>query len=298
MLTNMLKQLFRKSHLGGFKRVLTEFDAYQRALFEAEDINRIVTTRYGLMIYNRNDYVVGRSLETYGEWCQKELDLLAGYIRPGMTVCDVGAHIGTHTLFFSRAVGSAGKVYAFEPQRVVFQVLAGNAALNSLQNVWCRQVALGSRSGSAAIPAVDYGSSDNFGAIALREAGRGGETVPISRIDDLGLASIGLIKIDVEGMEKDVLEGAANTIRGCRPVIYVENNREGQAGALVEYVDLLGYDMYWHSLQYYNADNFAGEKRNIFSTAGETNMLCLPRGTVPPEPALSRVTVPFAGLRR
>lgn len=297
MLATLLKQVFRarpspaaaSGTPQGFRRLLTELDDYQADAFDAEDIMRMVLTRHGPMMYNRHDYIIGASLETYGEWCEQEIALLSRFVERGMTVCDVGAHIGTHTLFFSRAVGPAGRVHAFEPQPFVFHFLAGNVALNSLQNVRCRPVAAGAAAGTAVMPDVSYAGSRNFGAIALEQAGAG-ERVPVAAIDDLALGPVHLMKIDVEGMEKDVLDGAARTIAACRPVLYVENNRKAQSGPLIETLAGHGYEMYWHALAYYNPDNYAGSKDNLFGTAGETNMLCLPRGTAPSWLTLPRVT--------
>ncbi len=79
--------------------------------------------RYGLMLYNVHDSVVGRSLAKYGEWAQSELELLESWISPGDWVVDAGAYIGTHTLFFARQVTSKGRVFAIEPQRRAFQLL-------------------------------------------------------------------------------------------------------------------------------------------------------------------------------
>jgi hypothetical protein len=91
-------------------------------------------------------------------------------------------------------------------------------------------------------------------------------------------------------MEKEVLDGAARTIAAFRPVLYVENNRKAQSGPLIETLARHGYDMYWHALTYYNPDNYAGSQDNLFGTAGETNMLCLPRGTAPSWLTLPRVS--------
>ena len=91
-----------------------------------QEFNCLKTCRYGRMLYNKNDAFTGRSLELYGEWKQKELDLLAQVIRPGSLVVDVGANIGCHTLFFAKMAGLRGKVFAFEPHRLLFQTLKNN----------------------------------------------------------------------------------------------------------------------------------------------------------------------------
>src|ERR1019366_7938506 len=98
--------------------------------------------KYGLMMYNRKDIWVGRSLEVYGEFSENEVKLFREIVKPGNTVIDVGANIGTHTVAFSRLVGS-GVVVAFEPERTAFYALAGNLALNNIRNTFCFQQAIG-----------------------------------------------------------------------------------------------------------------------------------------------------------
>ena len=89
--------------------------------------------------------------------------LLGTLIGPGNVVVDVGAHIGCHSLFFARCVGSNGHVHAFEPQRILFQTLCGNMAINSLQNVTCHPFALGAQPGTGSMQPVDYLASHNAG---------------------------------------------------------------------------------------------------------------------------------------
>jgi Flp pilus assembly protein TadD len=116
---------------------------------------------------------IGRSLERYGEFSEGECDLLRQMVRPGQVVVEAGANIGAHTLVLSQLVGPAGRVYAFEPQRVVFQILCGNLALNGCLNVVCREVALGDQPGQLRVPPIDYQRENNFGGVELRGTMRG-----------------------------------------------------------------------------------------------------------------------------
>ena len=120
-----------------------------------QGFNRLKRCRYGLMLYNPNDRFVGRALDLYGEFSEGEVQLFRQTVKPGQMVLDVGAHIGTHTLFFARAVGSRGAVIAFEPQRLLFQTLCANMALNSITNVICRNNGVGEDSGIIRVPALD-----------------------------------------------------------------------------------------------------------------------------------------------
>ena len=239
--------------------------------------NQCIRGRHGYMIYNRNDTFIGRSLELYGEWAEAELKLLGTIIRPGAMVVDVGANIGCHSVFFARAAGPTGRVLAFEPERVLFQQLCGNIALNSLSNVLTFNMAAGASDGSIAGAQLDHTQSQNFGGLSLATANEGATTaVSMIRIDALGLGACNLIKIDVEGMELDVLNGANDTIRAHHPVLYVENNIEAKSGALIARLLEFGYHLYWHFSPFFAADNFFANPENVFGNLVDTNMLALP----------------------
>jgi len=84
------------------------------------------------------------------------------------------------------------------------------------------------------------------------------------------------IKIDCEGMELAVIDGAVDKIKNKRPVIYVENDREEKSAELIAAIMALDYDLYWHMPPLFNPDNMAGKADNIFSKIISINMLCLP----------------------
>ncbi len=123
------------------------------------------------MLYNGNDNCIGRSLELYGEWAEAELRLLNPLIRPGSVVLDVGANIGTHSVFFARAVGPSGMVLSFEPDRLLFQQLCANMALNSITNVLTFNMAAGASAGSSYLTPLDPMVGQNFGGGRLEAAG-------------------------------------------------------------------------------------------------------------------------------
>jgi FkbM family methyltransferase len=242
-------------------------------------------------MFNRNDRFVGRSLDCYGEWCESEIDLLQRFLRPGDTALDVGANIGSHTVAFAAAAGETGSVLAFEPQRLPFQLLCGNVALNCLANVRCLQKAVGDRKGSAKIAALSPREPHNFGAVSIGEECSASEDVEIVTIDSLALKSCRLIKIDVEGMEPEVIRGARDTIRACQPILFVENNTIDKASRTIAAILDAGYKAWWHLALYYNSANFFHNEENIFAAfKPEANMLCLPEGRDPGIPELIECT--------
>src|SRR6476620_7891408 len=108
-----------------------------------EGFNRLKDCRYGRMLYNINDTFVGRLLDRYGEYSEGEIDLFKQIVRPGDVVIEVGANIGAHTVWFARNTWPGGAVIAFEPQRLVFQTLCANLALNDIVNALVYQQACG-----------------------------------------------------------------------------------------------------------------------------------------------------------
>lgn len=237
--------------------------------------NGLVDARHGRLIYNRFDQYVGRSVETYGEFSELELQFLLSGVAEGDVVVEVGANIGSHTVALAAKVGSSGRVLAFEAQRIVHQALCGNLALNSIANAMAYHAALGDTEGQLSVPAVDYARPANFGGISVRPAGEG-EPVPAWRLDGMGqLPRLKLMKIDVEGMEAAVIRGAADTIARLKPALYVENDRVEKSAELIELITSLGYRCYWHRPPLFNPDNFFRVADNIFPNLISVNMLCL-----------------------
>ena len=129
------------------------------------------------------------------------------------------------------------------------------------------------------VPQPDLRRGANIGGVSLGNT-QDGETVPVVTLDSMDLPKVKLIKIDVEGMEADVLLGARQLIARTQPVIFVENNNAEKSRALIQLLDDLGYRCWWHLASYYNPDNFYANPNNIFAAMvdrPEINLLCLPR---------------------
>jgi FkbM family methyltransferase len=232
--------------------------------------------RHGLFAYNVNDVFIGASLDAYGEWAESELSVLFQLVKPGDIVLDVGANIGTLTVPLARKVTAAGAVFAFEPQRLVYQLLCANVALNALVNVSCFNAAVGDARGNVRIPTLNPAVQANFGALRA-EGHEQGELRETIRIDDLPLPRCNLIKVDVEGLESRVLKGARKTIETHRPVLFMENNDEERSPSLLQQLDKLGYQAWWHIADVFNADNYFGNRERIFVEYREGNVLCFPK---------------------
>lgn len=237
--------------------------------------NEMAACRVGPLLFNRNDRYVGASLRKYGEFSGGEAVLFRQLITPGTTVVEVGANIGAHTVELSRLVGSHGTVVAFEPQRIVFQTLCANLALNSCANVHAYQVAIGAETGTITVPVLSPEHVNNFGGLSLIGA-QSGEPVPLRRLDDIGLAACHVLKLDLEGMEVEALKGGAALIAANRPIIYVENDRQERSAELIGLLLSWNYRLYVHNPPLFEENNFAGDPENIFGVIVSINLHCIP----------------------
>ncbi|MBL4690187.1 MAG: FkbM family methyltransferase [Rhodospirillales bacterium] len=238
------------------------------------DIYKQIDARYGRMLYNPNDRYIGRSLDLYGEFSEGEVELFRQVIKPNSIVLDIGANIGCHTVFLAQAMENTGRVIAFEPQRLLFQILCANLALNSLFNVQCLNEAIGDTEGTVLVPFLNPADKLSFGSLELGRHSEG-ETVKKITIDSLELPQCQFIKLDVEGMELMALAGARETISRCRPILYVENDREESSDDLIRLIASFGYRMYWHLTPLYNPDNHKKNQENVFENIISINMFCV-----------------------
>lgn len=236
----------------------------------------IVEGKHGRFLYNRNDAFIGKSLEHYGEWCEPGLDLLLQCLSPGDTVLDIGANIGTHTVAFAKKVGAGGRVVAFEPQRMIFQNLCANISLNQLTNVECHQKGVGAQRTTIHVPSLDPNIEQNFGAFEI-SGFETGDAVDVVTLDSLELNACRVIKVDVEGMEKEVLSGGSESISRLRPLMFVENNNAEHSEALIDLIVSMDYSAWWVISNYFSPANYFKNTENVFPTsAPSADMFCVP----------------------
>ncbi|MCT4553432.1 MAG: FkbM family methyltransferase [Pelagimonas sp.] len=251
---------------------------------DSAPIYQQIDTRHGRFLVNPRDAYIGKALVEYGEFSQIELALLLRLTKPGDTVVEIGSNIGAHSVALARHLGVSGRLHAFEPQPLLFQNLCANLALNGITRAQAHNAACGAQTGTLSLPDLDPRRAGNFGALSLLDmpqpADPDGLRVPVMRLDDLGLRTASLIKIDVEGMEFDVLRGAARLIEQARPILYVENDRLALSERLIKLIQSFGYRLWWHCPPLFNPDNFAGRDDNLWPGVLSVNMLCV-HGSVP-----------------
>ena len=241
---------------------------------------QLVKARHGWMLCNLNDFYMGKAVATYGECCELESQFLLNLVGRGGTVVEVGANMGIHTVPLAQSLAAQGRqVLAFEPQRVIFQQLCANLALNGLTNVNALPYACGATAGVVTFAEPNYQQLGNFGGISMQAAEQASQVlVPCVRVDDVvNSEHVGLIKVDVEGFELKVLQGAASTVQRCRPLLYVENDRPDRSRELIEWIWAAGYNLWWHKPWLFNPDNYFEVTENLYSGVASFNMLGVPR---------------------
>ncbi len=174
---------------------------------------------------------------THEPGVQHAFELLA---LPGMTVYDIGANLGFYCVILARLVGATGRVVAFEPLPDNARWIAHNAKLNGFEQIEVRCEALGHGQGNAEFIVSEKSMWGKLAAAGPAPADAVGRiTVVLMNLDTLvsagAIAPPGLMKIDVEGAEVEVLTGAADTLRRCRPVLIVDlHNTNAPIAALLE----------------------------------------------------------------
>jgi FkbM family methyltransferase len=160
----------------------------------------------------------------HGTWEPEVVNAVEKVVRPGMTTLDVGAYSGFYTLLLSKLAGRDGRIISFEPLPANFRLLQENIALNQCRNILAVNKALGDR--TEQMEMTVRGSESALMRRRTPEAG-GAATmnVPVVSIDDFLMdanLAVDFIKMDAEGAEGLILEGARNTIARCHPTLVVE----------------------------------------------------------------------------
>jgi FkbM family methyltransferase len=217
----------------------------------------LVSSDHGPMLVNRMDYNhafsgdyygVGAQIMETGQYDPRDVEGLKNLLRcrrdhfgDGVVAIDCGANIGVHSVEWARLMKGWGSLIALEAQERLFYALAGNITLQNCFNARAIWAAVSNASGEISFPEPNYQAQGSFGSFELR-AGIGTEfigqpidyakptsTVKTITIDSLELKRLDLLKIDVEGMEAEVLDGAAETIMRCKPVLFIETVKSDKA---------------------------------------------------------------------
>ena len=235
----------------------------------------LVSSEHGPMLINRMDYQytfngdffgVGAQIMETGHYDPREVQVLKdllkvrrSYFGDGVVALDCGANVGVHSVEWSKLMRKWGHVVAIEAQERIFYALAGNLTLQNCLNARAIWGAVADEVGELSFPEPNYTEPGSFGSFELRQR-LGNEfigqsvdydkptvTVRQLSIDSLELERVDLIKLDVEGMEEEALEGAKETIIRCKPVMYIETVKSDK-DKIVKWCEDLGYKVLPHGM--------------------------------------------------
>ena len=224
-------------------------------------VNHIKCKDAEYMLFSVNDGI-SVSLFTEGKWDEHILNISKIFYADidAPLILDIGAHIGTYSIPIAKHIQHiGGKVLSFEPQRIVYYQLCGNIILNGLDNCIAVNKAVGDYDGNIEIPEIDYNTNNNVGAFSFNKEYRqkhGIEesmlnnkfNVPIIKLDSLYVEkSPSLIKIDVEGLELNVLKGSSKFLEDNNypPILFEAWHWDwfkNQKEELLNYINYLGYN--------------------------------------------------------
>ena len=223
-------------------------------------------------------------------YLEAEMLGLRDLVGPGSVCVDVGAAAGLYTQALSRLAGPSGQVHSVEPLSFVHPVWTRVLGTKAARNVQHHAVALGAEPGRGvmSVPVGRYGlvTGRSFLADRCRGLGSNAEfagqvkvSVPVATLDGLGL-SLGLdrldfIKIDVEGAELSVLQGAEQVIEAFRPALLVEIEARHTARYdygpqdVADWLVRRGYTMYAWRRRWQETRRVGGGTRSyLFRAAG------------------------------
>ncbi len=186
-----------------------------------------------------------------GDWCEEEMEFWRYWLKPGMTVIDVGANAGVYTFSAAQRVGPSGRVYAIEPFSKCVQYLETTKHLNQLEWVTICQGAASNSRGKVRLylsPRSELNKLviDN----EVETAALPFEEVTAFPLDDLikqeYLSQVDWLKIDAEGHELQVLQGSERLLEQFMPGILYEHSIEGQAVniSVAEYLKTKDYQLF------------------------------------------------------
>jgi FkbM family methyltransferase len=240
-------------------------------------MKRTIEGRWGKVSYFLKDEYVGKSIHNYGEYNPEETEKIISLAGSGLCL-DIGANIGCIT---QALMQSDKDVVAFEPQPEVFKLLQENMSFSE-KKLKCRAInaAVGDKVGEVEMPKVYYSAKGNFGGLGIGMTGvYGTYKVPCVTIDSYGFSNVSFMKIDVEGYETEVLEGATETILKYRPVLYIEDDRIENRSKLRKKISDLGYTYEMHQPPLYRSDNFLSKALNVWAPMNYAshNLICRPK---------------------
>ena len=244
-----------------------------------------VKAKHGVFSFCHFDKYIGLAMREYGEFSEIELSLMLKFIMEGDVVFDIGANIGAFTVPFSKKVGKFGEVYAFEPQKLIYDVLQDNVNKNNLINTRVYNVGVGEKEEELELNDIDYSKVGNFGGVSFKYESSSFTKniknkkykVKLTNLDKLiEIKKCNFIKMDVELMELDILKGGRKFLKKFRPILWIENH-QSYPNKINKFLLKNDYNAYWVYSRVFNKSNFFINENNYFDEISTLNTLAIPK---------------------
>lgn len=208
-------------------------------------VETVTTEAYGLEFeVPASDTGVGLCLRDYGEFARPELDFIIASCRGDLL--DVGANVGAICLPLATARPKA-TVVAIEAHPGLAGILRRNAGRNGLSNVRVVEAVAGERSGWIDAPVSRLDVEANHGASSLYTKGQPMQRLRVLALDEIAPERLSFVKLDVEGFEPRVLDGAKHLLMDVRPtwLVEVSKSRPNTTAQVFERLRGAGYKLHW-----------------------------------------------------
>jgi len=205
-------------------------------------------TQFGQFCLLEKD-LISNCINNYGYWEQHLFYFYSQFIKENYTIIDGGANLGFHTVCFA-SLANNGKVYSFEPQPLIFNLLSTNILLNGVTNIVSQfRLGLGEKPTQLKMtPLKEQFFSEgciNYGGRGLTDLDEGEEEVTLTTIDNLNLDKLDFIKLDIQGFELEAIKGGEKTIKNNYPIFFLENYLDSEKDQkVIELLKKWGYEIY------------------------------------------------------
>lgn len=197
----------------------------------------------------KNDNCIGHTFRRETYWELWMLDYFKKYYIPNTNMIDLGGNIGSSSLLMSEVVTPENNIFVFEP--IYYKILNKNIIDNNLtKTIHLFPYGVGKEDKEIYIPKIDFNKNDNYGAKSIvgfdnLKENENDLLINIKSLDSFNFENISLIKIDVENMEIDVLQGAIKTITKCKPTIIIESHMYNELinSNIYKLLENLGYEI-------------------------------------------------------
>tara|TARA_R110002074_G_scaffold59689_1_gene145049 strand:+ start:313 stop:1089 length:777 start_codon:yes stop_codon:yes gene_type:complete len=200
-----------------------------------QEVINTFTTPHGKISLLANESIIGQTFINGHYWDCNSLEILKKFIDPTRNILEVGGHCGTSSIVYASYLNKPSKVFVYEPQKNMYDLLLKNINQNNLQNTiipYNSGVFCFNGKGSMDVTEKYSGGNVekryttetqlgcNFGGVGI---GEGGEGVDFTTIDSMGHDNIGFIHCDAQGAEPFLFHHGRETIKRDRPVIFYED---------------------------------------------------------------------------